>query len=78
MGERKTVISAENVCKYFEVKGGSGKNKVKAVDGVSLQIYKGETYGLVGESGCGKSTLGRTLIRLLEPTSGKIMLETGT
>ena len=74
MGERKTVISAENVCKYFEVKGGSGKNKVKAVDGVSLQIYKGETYGLVGESGCGKSTLGRTLIRLLEPTSGKIML----
>lgn len=76
MGERKTVISAENVCKYFDVKGSSGKNKskVKAVDGVSLQIYKGETYGLVGESGCGKSTLGRTLIRLLEPTSGKIML----
>lgn len=76
MGEKKTVISARNVCKYFDVKGGSGdgKNKVKAVDGVSLEIYEGETYGLVGESGCGKSTLGRTLIRLLEPTSGEIML----
>ena len=73
--EKKVVISAENVCKYFEVKGGSSKAKVKAVDGVSLKLYEGETYGLVGESGCGKSTLGRTLIRLLDPTSGKIMLD---
>ncbi|MDY3919478.1 MAG: dipeptide ABC transporter ATP-binding protein [Candidatus Limivivens sp.] len=75
--ERKVVIKAENVCKYFQVKGGMGKasGQVKAVDGVSLELYAGETYGLVGESGCGKSTLGRTLIRLLDPTSGTILLD---
>lgn len=73
--EKKIVIKAENVCKYFDVKGGKNKSKVKAVDGVSLELYEGETYGLVGESGCGKSTLGRTLIRLLDPTSGKITLD---
>ncbi len=72
----KAVLKAENVCKYFKIKGDLG-NKVgivRAVDGVSLTLYEGETYGLVGESGCGKSTLGRTLIRLLDPTSGSIQL----
>lgn len=72
--ERKNVLSAENVCQYFPIKDSLGKikNYVKAVDGVSLCLHQGETYGLVGETGCGKSTLGRTLIRLLEPTEGKI------
>lgn len=75
--DKKIVIEAENVCKYFRIKGDFGKQTkvVKAVDGVSMKLYKGETYGLVGESGCGKSTLGRTLIRLLEPTSGTVRLE---
>ena len=54
---------------------GYGKNKVtvKAVNGVSFQVKKGETFGLVGESGCGKTTLGRTIIRLYNPTSGEVV-----
>lgn len=73
---KEVVIKAENVCKYFKVKTGFGgaKNYVKAVDGVSLELYRGEIYGMVGESGCGKSTFGRTLIRLMEPTDGSVEL----
>jgi oligopeptide transport system ATP-binding protein len=67
------LIQVENLKQYFPA-GGFGKNKrvVKAVDDVSFYIDKGETLGLVGESGCGKTTTGRSLLRLYEPTSGKI------
>ncbi len=69
----KKLIEIEHLKQYFPL-GGFGKNKkyVKAVDDVSFYINKGETLGLVGESGCGKTTTGRSLLRLYEPTAGKI------
>ncbi|MCQ6267410.1 dipeptide ABC transporter ATP-binding protein [Fictibacillus sp. WQ 8-8] len=72
------LVKVENLKKHFPIKGGVlGKTvgEVKAVDGVSFTIQKGETLGLVGESGCGKSTTGRMLLRLLEPSDGKIYFE---
>lgn len=73
----ETILSVENLKKHFPLKGGgffSGPEAwVKAVDEVSFTLKKGETLGLVGESGCGKSTLGKTLIRLYEPTAGRIL-----
>lgn len=70
------LIQVENLKQYFSV-GGFGKNKkyVKAVDDVSFYIEKGETLGLVGESGCGKTTTGRSLLRLYEPTAGRIIYD---
>ena len=65
------ILKAEDLKKYFKIKG---RKVVKAVDGVSIEVERGKTLGLVGESGCGNSTLGRTLIRIYEPTEGKITL----
>lgn len=70
------LLVIKDVKKYYPIKSGlfgRVKNWVKAVDGVSLNIYKGRTLGLVGESGCGKTTLGRTVLRLVEPSGGEIV-----
>ena len=74
MAEKTKLLEIKNLKKHFSVKkaGLRKKQTIKAVDGVSIDIYKGETLGLVGESGCGKTTLGRTIIRLYEPTYGSI------
>ncbi len=71
---REILIAASDLKKYFPVKGflGGKTRYVKAVDGIDLEVHKGETFGLVGESGCGKSTLGRTLIRMYDVTGGKL------
>jgi oligopeptide/dipeptide ABC transporter ATP-binding protein len=68
--ERTPLIEVVELKKLFKLNGGA---KLHAVDGVNLKIYPGETVGVVGESGCGKSTLGRTILRLIEPTSGQIL-----
>jgi peptide/nickel transport system ATP-binding protein len=74
----ETLVQVQNLKKYFPIKQGvlkRIKGNVKAVDDVTFEIKKGEIFGLVGESGSGKSTLGRTILRLQEPTSGKIFFE---
>lgn len=67
---RTPLIEINNLKKHFKLTGGA---KLHAVDGINLKIYPQETVGVVGESGCGKSTLGRSVIRLIEPTSGEIL-----
>jgi len=72
---REVVLKVNNLKKYFPIRRGVFQHHVgdvKAVDGVSFNVYKGETLGLVGESGCGKTTTGRTIIRLYEPTEGQV------
>jgi oligopeptide transport system ATP-binding protein len=71
----EVILKAENLVKYYPIKAGVFRRtvgQVKAVDGVSFELHKGETLGIVGESGCGKSSLGRMLMRLEEPTGGKL------
>jgi oligopeptide transport system ATP-binding protein len=77
MMEKKNLVEVQNLKQHFPVAGGKlfEKKVVKAVDDVSFGIKKGETLGLVGESGCGKTTTGRTLLRLYEPTAGKIFFD---
>src|ERR1044071_7598169 len=82
-GKGTELIAIRDLKVHFDLGGGgfldkiissnSVKRVVKAVDGVTIDIYPGETLGLVGESGCGKSTLGRALLRLPEPTSGQLL-----
>src|SRR5918993_3732113 len=72
----EVILESENVVKHF---GGGGllssPTIVRAVDGVSIAVERGETFAIVGESGCGKSTLGRVLLRLIEATSGDVRYE---
>jgi oligopeptide transport system ATP-binding protein len=82
-GDAGPLIAIRELKVHFDLGGGSSWDKlvggspvrqvVKAVDGVTLDVYRGETLGLVGESGCGKSTLGRAILRLTEPTSGQVL-----
>ena len=69
------ILEVQNLKKYFPVRSGFKKLTLKAVDGVSFTINRGETLGLVGESGCGKTTVGRTLLQLYKPTDGKVIFD---
>ena len=75
---QEPILKVQNLCTWYPIhKGLFGKTQdfVKAVDEVSFDVFPGETLGLVGESGCGKTTLGRTILRLVEPTSGKLIFD---
>ncbi len=78
INEKQTLLEVKDLRKYFSVSNGffkKEKSYLKAVDGVSFSINKGETFGLVGESGCGKSTTGRTILRLYDATGGEVIYD---
>lgn len=78
MSDQKPLLEVKNLQKHFTIKHSISEHKrqvLKAVDGISFAIKKGETFGLVGESGCGKSTTGRTIVRLYEATGGQILYD---
>ncbi|QPH40452.1 ABC transporter ATP-binding protein [Pedobacter endophyticus] len=75
---QKPLLQIDNLCTWYPINNGlfaKTTDYVKAVDHISFQVFPGETLGLVGESGCGKTTLGRTILRLIQPTSGKIIFD---
>lgn len=77
-GRADAVLKVRELVKYFPVRSGVLQRVsawVQAVDGVSFDILRGETFGLVGESGCGKTTVGRTILRLIQPTAGKVYFD---
>ena len=76
--DNKVLVRVEDLKMHFPIYRGVIQRQVgavRAVDGVSFSIHKGETLGLVGESGCGKSTTGRTILQLYKPTAGKVFYE---
>lgn len=78
MNEKEVLLEVKDLKQYYPARGKSkdgGKLWVKALDGVSFQLHKGETLGIVGESGCGKSTMGLSICKLIEPTDGHIILQ---
>ena len=78
MSDTRPLLEVKDLVKHYAVRGGVLRRQVgtvHAVDGVSFSLGVGETLGLVGESGCGKSTVARSVLRLIEPTSGQIRLD---
>ncbi|MDR2006362.1 MAG: dipeptide/oligopeptide/nickel ABC transporter ATP-binding protein, partial [Acidaminococcales bacterium] len=77
--DNNLLVSVKNIKKYFPIRStglfARTLGHVKAVDGISFNMYKGDTLGIVGESGCGKSTMGRVLVNLLEPTEGEVIFD---